>query len=331
VRAVVLAEFPGPLRVVDDWPEPQPGSGQVVVQVRGVGVCGSDLALLGGHRPPPALPWVPGHESTGEIVAIGPAAVAAGPGAGPGRIGQRVIIEPNFPCLSCPTCRSGRTSACPHRVSLGFNAPGVLAERIAVPAQFAWPVPAGWHDADAVCAEPFTVAQAAIRRSGVRPGSRCLVVGAGSQGSLLCLALLDQGIVPQVLEPHPGRRSLAASLGAELAAETAGGFDAVFETSGVPAALTEAVSRAGRGGVLLLIGQSSEPASLVTRTVVQRQLTLRGSLIYEHPDDFAAALARSGRVTPSRVLSACYPLADAAAAFQAARQAPGKTWIQVTE
>ena len=134
MRAVVLEQFPGPLRVVDDWPEPQPGSGQVVVQVRGVGICGSDLALLAGHRPPPALPWVPGHESTGEIV-------GAGPGADASRIGQRVIIEPNFPCLSCPACRAGRSSACPHRISLGFNAPGVLAERIAVPAQFAWPVP----------------------------------------------------------------------------------------------------------------------------------------------------------------------------------------------
>ena len=134
MRAVVLERFPGPLRLVDDWPEPQPRSGQVVVQVRGVGICGSDLALLAGRRPPPALPWVPGHESTGEII-------GAGPGADAGRIGQRVIIEPNFPCLACPACRAGRTSACPYRVSLGFNAPGVLAERIAVPAQFAWPVP----------------------------------------------------------------------------------------------------------------------------------------------------------------------------------------------
>jgi alcohol dehydrogenase/L-iditol 2-dehydrogenase len=157
------------------------------------------------------------------------------------------------------------------------------------------------------------------------------VVGAGSQGSLLCLALLGQGIVPYVLEPHPGRRAMATDLGAEVAGETAGGFDAVFETSGVPAALPGAVSRAGRGGIVLLIGQSSEPATLVTRTVVQRQLTLRGSLIYDHPDDFAATLAAADGVTPSRVLGACHPLEDAAAAFQAARQVPGKTWIRVKD
>ncbi len=64
---------------------------------------------------------------------------------------------------------------------------------------------------------------------------------------------------------------------------------------------------------------------------MQRQLTLRGSLIYDHPGDFAATLSLAGQVAPSRVLSACYPLADAAAAFQAARQVPGKTWIQVKD
>jgi len=322
VRAVVLERPQEPLRIVDDWPEPQAGSGQVIVRIRGVGICGSDLALLGGRKPPPALPWVPGHESMGEIV-------ETGPGVDTGRIGQRVIIEPNFPCLSCPACRGDRSSACPHRVSLGFNAPGALAERIAVPAGFAWPAPEDCTDADAVCVEPLAVAQAAIRRAGVSAGSRCLVIGAGSQGSLLCLALAWRGSTPYVLEPHPGRRLLAQELGAATADPGADGFDVVFESSGVPAALDDAVRRVARGGTIMLIGQSSEPAALVTRVVVQRQLTLRGSLIYDHPGDFAATLAAAGAMSPSRVLRACYPLADAADAFSAARQVPGKTWIRL--
>ena len=95
MRAAVLGENPWSLRIADDWPEPRPGSGQVIVRVLGVGVCGSDLALLSGHRRPPGLPWVPGHEAFGTII-------EAGPGVDAGRIGQRVAIEPNFPCLSCP-------------------------------------------------------------------------------------------------------------------------------------------------------------------------------------------------------------------------------------
>ena len=241
-----------------------------------------------------------------------------------------MIIDPNIPCLACPACRAGRTSACPSRISLGFSAPGVLAERIAVPAGFAWPVPESCSDADAVCAEPFTVARAAIRRAKVTAASRCLVIGAGSQGSLLCLALAARGIVPQVLEPHPGRRALAVELGAQVNDPDAIGFDVVFETSGASAALTGAVSRAARGGQMVLIGMSDQPAPLVTRTVVQRQLTFQGSLIYDHPDDFAATLTSVGRgLCPARVLRACYPLAEAAAAFRAARHVPGKTWIRL--
>jgi 2-desacetyl-2-hydroxyethyl bacteriochlorophyllide A dehydrogenase len=323
LRAVVLERSPGLLRVVDDWPEPQVGSGQVIVRVRGVGICGSDLALIAGHRPPPSLPWVPGHETLGEIV-------ETGPGVDSMRVGQRVIIEPNIPCLACPACRSGRTSACPSRISLGFNAPGTLTERIAVPARFAWPVPESCGDADAVCVEPLSVVRSAIRRAKLNAASRCLVIGAGSQGSLLCLAMAARGIIPHVLEPHAGRRALAAELGAQVNDPDASGFDVVFETSGTPAALTGAVSRAARGGQIVLIGMSDQPAPLVTRNVVQRQLTIQGSLVYDHPGDFAETLASVGRgLCPARVLRACHPLAEAAAAFRTARDVPGKTWIRL--
>ena len=103
--------------------------------------------------------------------------------------------------------------------------PGTLAERIVVPAVFAWPVPEDWGDGDAVCAEPLTVALAAVRRAmtiKAEPG-RCLVIGAGSQGTLACVALAAGGITPAVLDPQPGRRALAAELGARQAARATAG------------------------------------------------------------------------------------------------------------
>jgi len=319
----VLHHPGGKLRVANDWPEPEAGPGEVTVQVHGVGICGSDLALLDGRRRPPALPWVPGHETLGEIV-------STGPGVDPGRVGERVVIEPNLPCFGCPACATGRTSACDRRVILGFTAPGTLAERVAVQSRFAWTVPDDWADDDAVCAEPLAVAQAAIRRAGDVPRGRWLVIGAGSQGALLCLALAAHGVPPYVLEPHPGRLELATGLGATAAAAHDVGFDLVFETSGTPAAFTEAVRRTTAGGTIMLIGMSGGPLSLTTQAVVTRQLTIRGSLIYDHPADFAATLRSPIRdLRPGRVLRACYPLADAADAFGAAREVPGKTWIQV--
>jgi 2-desacetyl-2-hydroxyethyl bacteriochlorophyllide A dehydrogenase len=323
MRAVVLDSAPWSLRVTGDWPEPRAGSGQVLVRVRGVGICGSDLALVSGGRRAPAYPWVPGHEAFGEVV-------ATGAGVDPARAGQRVVIEPNYPCLRCPACRAGLTSMCQDRVVAGFNAPGLLAELVAVPAPFAWPVPDGWADTDAVCAEPLTVAMAAIRRGGVAPGGRCLVIGTGSQGLLLCVALTAGGITPYVVEPQPGRLDLAVSLGASPAPDGLR-FGLVFETSGAQEALSTAVGRAAPGAMIMLIGLSERPVHVDTGRIVQRQLTVRGSLIYDHPEDFAATLKDSaGIASPGRVLRASYPLDQAPEAFLAAREVPGKTWIKLS-
>src|SRR6202020_489148 len=135
--------------------EPELGSGQVMVRVQGVGICGSDLALISAERRAPAYPWVLGHEAFGEIVAVGDAVDRS-------RVGQRVVIEPNYPCLRCPACRAGLTSMCPDRVLVGFTAPGLLAEYAAVPSAYAWPAPDRWSGGDAVSAGPLTVALAAI-------------------------------------------------------------------------------------------------------------------------------------------------------------------------
>jgi len=335
MRAVILEDRPRALRMVSDWPEPEPGPGKVLVQVRGVGICGSDLALHAGRRQPPSFPWVVGHETFGEIA-------ATGPGVDRGRTGQRVVVEPNIPCGTCPACRAGRTSACPHRKILGFSVPGTLAERIVVPAAFAWPVPDDWGDGDAVCAEPLAVALAAVRRAAAGltaaapPGGapagadRCLVIGAGSQGTLTCVALASGGISPAVLEPHPGRLALAAGLGARTAERGETGFGLVFETSGAPEALAEAVDRVARGGLVVLMGLNSQAAPIVTQRLVQRQLTLMGSLIYDHPRDFAEVTSKqSPGAGAGRVLRACYPMAEAETAFREASRVPGKTWIRI--
>ncbi|MER7282971.1 alcohol dehydrogenase catalytic domain-containing protein [Dactylosporangium sp. NPDC000244] len=318
MRAAVLTG-PGAVEVTGDWPEAECGPDDVVLAVRAVGVCGSDLAVVDGKRDVPRLPWALGHEAIGEIVRIG-ANVA------PGRLGQRVAVEPNFPCLRCAACTAGRTAVCPNRRILGINEPGALRERVAVPARFAWAAPPGLADEDLVCVEPLAVALAALARAELAPGERCLIVGAGAQGLLVCLAAQALGAVPFVVDPHEGRLATAVELGADTPPAREG-FPVVFETSGAPAGLENAVERCAPDGRIVLIGQSATPAPLSTFTVVQRRLTLRGCLIYDHPADFAAAVARAPHLRPGRILRGRFPLAAAADAFARARELPGKTWI----
>ncbi|MCR3722045.1 MULTISPECIES: zinc-dependent alcohol dehydrogenase [Prauserella salsuginis group] len=324
MRAIVLTA-PGAVEVVHDWPEPQPAVGEVLVGIRAVGLCGSDLGVYEGHRPVPELPWLMGHEGGGEIVAVGA-------GVTDRHVGQRVVVEPNYPCLACAACLAGRTSACPDRGIVGMNVPGLLAERVAVPARFARPVPESVSDETLACLEPLAVARAAVRRSGVEAGDECLVIGAGSQGLLLCQALLAQGVRAFVTEPHPGRLALAERLGAKRAdPDDVRGFPVVVDTAGNARTWGIALQAVAATGSIVMVGMG-DAVSVSTTELARRQLVIRGSLIYDHPGDFADTVAAvaDGVIVPGEVLQRAAGPEQAAEAFAQARSAPGKSWIDLT-
>ncbi len=322
MRAVTLTS-PGQVQIVEDWPEPECGPDEVIVQIRGVGLCGSDLSVFDGKREVPHMPWVFGHEGGGDIVEVGSAVTDR-------RVGQRVVIEPNYCDLTCEECRAGHTSACLNRVVLAINTPGILAERVAAPAEFTWPISIDWPDVALACFEPLCVADTAVRRADVPAGAECLVIGAGSQGQLVCQSLLAGGAVPYVMEPHPGRMELALKFGARRAEERGEQrYPFVFETAGVPAVWDTAFNATGTFGRLVVVGMSPKPVQINTMDLVMRKITIVGQHIYDHPQDFAATLESvdAGRLAPEQTVQASFPVEEAASALAAAREVPGKTWI----
>lgn len=324
MRAAVLTG-PGALSVVS-VPEPACGPGEVLVRMRGTGLCGSDLAVYAGRRPAPYLPWILGHEGTGRVEAVGA-------GVGGLRAGLDVVVEPDYCCLACADCLAGRTSACAGRAAVGLTVPGLLSEYVVAPAEFVWRVPAGLPPEDLVCVEPATVARAALRRSGISPGQSCLVTGAGSQGLLLCRALVEHGATVFVQEPNPARLDRARALGATPLPPDGDGVPYFFETSGAPGVAEQGLRRLARQGTAVLIGMNTAPLGVSPRDVVAGQLRIVGSMIYDHPGDFAGTIAALGSGTRPRlgaVVSDRYPLDDVRAAFEAAADAPGKVWIDLS-
>lgn len=319
MKAAVLTRV-GEVVMVEDWPEPVPAPGDVVVELAGVGLCGSDLAVWSGGRQA-KLPWILGHEGAGTVVAVGEGVSAA-------RIGERVVIEPNYPCGECPGCRRGRTSMCPSRLSVGMNTPGLLRERAAVPAQYAWAAPDGLTDQDLVCVEPMAVVLHAARLGQAAAGSRCLIVGAGSQGLLLLLALRAIGAEVSVVELHPGRLEIARTLGAQEAKEPA--YELVFETSGSVGGTQQALRSLDVGGTLVLIGIPHEDVPLSTASIVRRHATVMGSIIYDHPGDFRDTIAfiAGHAVSPSAILRRTFGFSDSQAALSSALSVAGKSWIK---
>ena len=320
MKAAVLTRV-GEIVMTQDWPEPEPRRGEVVVELTGVGLCGSDLAVWSGGRPV-EFPWIVGHEGIGAIVSVGA-------GVSDARIGDRVVIEPNYPCGECPGCLRGRTSMCQDRRSLGMNIPGLLRERVAIPAQFAWTAPDGLTEQDLVCVEPMTVVLHAARLSKVMAGTRCLIVGAGSQGLLLLLVLLAIGADVAVVEPHDGRLKIARSLGARPAAPLSV-YEAVFETSGSVGGTQQALRSLDVGGTLVLIGIPHDDVPLSTASIVRGHSTVMGSIIYDHPRDFSETLAfiADNALSPSVILRRTFSFDDAQAALSSAVSVPGKSWIK---
>ena len=218
---------------------------------------------------------------------------------------------------------------CQDRRSLGMNIPGLLRERVAIPAQFAWTAPDGLTEQDLVCVEPMTVVLHAARLSKVMAGTRCLIVGAGSQGLLLLLVLLAIGADVAVVEPHDGRLKIARSLGARPAAPLSV-YEAVFETSGSVGGTQQALRSLDVGGTLVLIGIPHDDVPLSTASIVRGHSTVMGSIIYDHPGDFSETLAfiADNALSPSAILRRTFSFDDAQAALSSAVSVPGKSWIK---
>ena len=200
---------------VEQVPAPlPPGPGEVQLQVRWCGICGTDLEewLSGPVFIPAAVPHpvtgaraplVLGHEFAGVVAAAGDGVTGLSPG-------QRVAVDTIVSCGSCHWCRRDEVTRCPALGALGLHGDGGLAELCNAPARMCLPVPDTVADDEAALAEPLAVAVRALRRGGLRPGERVAVVGAGAVGLLAVQAAAAFGADSvTVAEPLAERRALA--------------------------------------------------------------------------------------------------------------------------
>lgn len=323
MRAALLVK-PGTIEI-DDVLEPEIGPDDVRVAVGGVGLCGSDLSVFSGRWIAPSYPWIMGHEAFGTIDGVGERVPRS-------RLGETVVIEPNVACFACPQCERGRTSACIRRQSVGMNRAGALAERVVVPSEFAWRI-TGRDATDLVCVEPLAVVEAALRRLGTPLPASALVVAVGPQGLLMSLAMSRRGVLVYADDLNRDRVAFATTVGASGLPVDGDErrFDLVVDTVGTPASIERALSRVEIGGTLLVLGLDSRSFELSAQTLVRRQLVIRGSLTYDHPVDFRAAvdLVQAGHVSPGQVVSSEFHMEEAQVAFESCASAPGKTWIRI--
>ncbi|WP_420095504.1 zinc-dependent alcohol dehydrogenase [Brevibacterium sediminis] len=296
------------------------------VRMLAVGICGTDLSLASGSRTPPELPWRLGHEGIGEVIEVGR-------GAEEWAIGDRVALEPNITCGRCEYCLRGVTSACVSRLSAGvLTQPGFLAEVVDHPSGFCHRVPAGIPVERAVCAEPLTVAASAIRRTELQGGEDVLIIGAGAQGLLAILVFVDLGYRPWVSEPDEARLRLAVELGARAFVPSAGPApQVVIDAAGVSKGLAAVVDQLSPFAKVTIVGEDQDRLGASSFDIVQRQLSIRGSFIYEHPNDMATAVAMLNELPSEGIVGPGLSLNDLPEFFARRRASrPGvKQWVDL--
>jgi threonine dehydrogenase-like Zn-dependent dehydrogenase len=314
MRAFVITE-PGHGEV-QEVPRPEPGSGEVVVDVERVGLCGTDVEFFTGHMAyltsgEASYPVRIGHEWTGVVTAIGDGVDATW-------LGRRVAGDTMLGCGRCARCRTGRQHLCADRFEVGIRHgwPGALAEQLRVPASSLRLLPDAIDPTAGALVEPGGNAWRAVAAAGVARGDRLLVIGPGAIGLLCALIGRAQGAEVHLLGRSPASLAFARSIGFEQtwSAESlpATTFDAVIDASTSADSPATAVELVEPGRRVVFIGLSGGPSDLDTRRLVLKDATAVGILSGSLGLDGAISLYASGAVDPRPLVTEVVGLADVA-------------------
>ena len=332
MKAIQISE-PSVMKVID-IAEPQMGDDEVLLRMKYVGFCGSDLSTFRGGNPMVKMPVVPGHEVGAEIVSVGKNVPE---GLKPG---MTVTVNPYTNCGKCASCRNGRVNACQHNETLGVQRWGAMSEYLVLPWEKV--IPAGLLT-PRTCAliEPMSVGFHAVNRAQVTDIDVVLVIGCGmvGMGAIVRSALRGATVVAADIDDE--KLALAKQMGASYTInsktedvharllEMTSGFgpDVVIEAVGSAPTYQMAVDEVAFTGRVVCIGYAKTEVSFQTKYFVQKELDIRGSRNAQ-PSDFRAVIhyLERGTCPVNELISRVVKPEEAFEAMQQWAAAPGKVF-----
>lgn len=325
MRAAVLRAWDD--LVVEDVPIPEPAPGEVLVKVNACGLCGTDLKMVKGAFSergwPPSLPFVMGHEWSGQVAALG-----EGLDDLPLRPGDNVVAENHVGCGRCPLCRQGRYNLCekagtPGYRLYGHTAPGALAEFAVRPAQMLHRLPDSVSPLEGALVNQGSLSVHALRRVEFKAGATVAIFGPGLLGLLTAAVASASGASRVIMVGRGGRLDLASKMGCDdvvdyenedpasgVRSRTSGrGADYVFDCTGNPRVPAQAVGAARRGARVAVLGLTGgKPSEIDIDRLTLDEIDLMG--IRSSPNAYPAmiALMESGKLDLSPLITHVYPL-----------------------
>jgi L-iditol 2-dehydrogenase len=314
----------------EERPMPQPGPKEVLVEIKAVGVCGSDVHYYEHGRIGPYVvrePLILGHEASGVVVGLGSEVTKH-------YNGERVALEPGVPCGACRECRAGRYNLCPD-VRFFATPPidGAFTNFVTIHEDFAFALPDTLSDDAGALIEPLSVGVWASRKANLQGGEHVLVTGAGPIGLLAMQAALALGATTvTIADINPRRLEVARQTGATRAlnvaeqplAQAGVEADVLIECTGNPQVVLDGIRTLRPAGRAIMVGMGpGDEVSVPMAFIQNREITLTGTFRYANTYPTAIALAAAGRVNLEAIVSGHYGLGDAEHALQASRRDPG--------
>ena len=306
-------------------PIPEPGPDQLLVKVKKIGICGSDIHVYHGTHPYTSYPITQGHEVSAQVVKVGDYVKDFKPG-------DRVVLEPQVFCGRCYPCLHGKYNLCEKLKVFGFQTTGTGSDYFAVDASKATPLPDELSYSDGAMIEPLAVTVHAAKRFPDLKGAKAVVLGCGPIGILLIQSLKALGAA-QVMatDISDGRLELAKSLGADRVVntkkedyaaallETFGPdkADVVYECAGSDITMDQAIQNARKGSTIILVAVFGKRANVDLAKLNDSELDLNTSMMYRH-EDFVDAInfVKSGKVKLKPLQTAHFAFKDFAKAYE---------------
>jgi len=337
MKALVFAE-PGKAAVQAVEGPPVPGPDDILLQVRRVGLCGSDLNSYRGRNPLVIFPRIPGHEIAATVAAANPRHPEWQPGT-------PVTLSPYSECGSCAACLRGLPNACQSNRTLGVQRDGALTEFITAPASRLFR--ANLAFAELCLVEPLTVGFHAAARGRVTADDTVAVFGCGGVGLGAVAGCAYRGATVIAVDVDDAKLVTACKAGAAHALNTSSvslhtqlveltggrGPDVIIEAIGLPQTFRAAVEVVAFTGRVVYIGYAKEQVAYETRLFVQKELDILGSR-NALPDDFrdVIRMLEDRRFPAAEAVTHTVPLDEAPAILEAWSREPahfGKILIEV--
>jgi len=311
--------------VIKEVEKPRPGPGEVLIKVRRIGICGSDIHAYYGKHPFIDYPIVQGHEFSGEIAEIGQ-------GVSDFKVGDKVTVMPQLTCGKCYQCLHGDYHICDNLKVIGCQVDGAAQEYISVPAKLTVKLPQGFDFDFGAVIEPLAVGVHAARKLSYVENKKLLVLGAGPIGNLTSQVLKAMGAdFVMITDIYDFRLNIAQKCGADyivnvkkqdLEMEIKEKFgeakaDSIIECVGSGDTINQAISLARKGSEIIVVGVFGNKPVVNFSLVQDRELKIQGSLMYKKIDyDIAIDLIHSKKVKLEPLITAHFSLKEYAEAYR---------------